>query len=189
MRTKIAGIAACFAMIAALCATPDPAPAANGVRGVSAAPKRPTAHPSSRRHIPSNRHIHSARSPSRTTYEHGRTASPGLRRTYWSGHSHVPVQRGTITGYVSNANGPVAAALVRLAKPGGRRIKNPHARHMTSTTSGGTFSMQMVKVGRYRVVASRAKMGRGHAQVRVLRAGVEHVNIKLGGAKKSKRKK
>jgi len=122
--------------------------------------------------------------------ERRKTAVAGTRRVYYPRHVYAYHMVGTISGVVTGANGGgVTGALVRLAKPGGRRIKNPHARHTTSTNGGGTFSMHMVRAGSYRVVASRSGAGKGHSPVSIHSGGIHRVDIKLGGAKPKKPKR
>src|SRR5436190_893202 len=81
---------------------------------------------------------------------------------------------------------PVAGASVRLARPGGHPIRNPRWRRTTVTNSAGAFTMRAVHKARYRVVASRSGLGRGHAQVSARSGGTHHVSIRLAAAAKSK---
>jgi hypothetical protein len=97
---------------------------------------------------------------------------------------------GNVSGVVRDAKGQyVGGASVRLAKAGGRRIRNPHLRHSTSSDSGGGYSMHAVKAGSYRVVASKKGAGKGHSGLAIRSGGVHRVDVNLGGGKTAKKKK
>jgi len=99
----------------------------------------------------------------------------------WDYVSWIALHRGlgTIRGFVHGPSGsPVAAVHVVLRKPGGRIFVHASRRHVTYTDASGNFVMFGVRVGRYRVVAVRAKM-RGHSQVAVHPGTMANVSVKI----------
>jgi hypothetical protein len=182
------------ALMVAICAAPMSTHGATPVKSpATPPPHRERTHPSSSRHLPENPHLRNhTETKKRTAKPVSRsiTARTANHRVRWPRHSASAAAGGTVTGLVVTSKGTAASgALVRLAKPGGRRIKNPHARHATVTGAAGTFSMHLVKMGRYRVVASRAGAGKGHSALAVRSTGVHRVDVKMGGVKVKKPKK
>ena len=105
---------------------------------------------------------------------------------------HVSVVRrfaGHVSGTVRDAKGSyVGGASVRLAKPKGRRIRNPHLRHSTVTDAGGGYTMHAVRAGSYRVVASKSGLGKGHSPLSIRSSGLHRVDVKLSGGKVKKKR-
>jgi hypothetical protein len=150
-------------------------------------------------HRPTNRHLRvpatvvvpkaaPARGPAVVKPSVGPTIRPNV--TVRRFHARV-VHRfaGNVSGVVQDARGQyVGGASVALAKAGGRRIRNAHLRHSTSTDSGGGYTMHGVRAGSYRVVASKKGAGKGHSGLAIGSGGVHRVDVHLGGGKTAKKK-
>jgi hypothetical protein len=75
---------------------------------------------------------------------------------------------GTIEGTIHNAEGQsLSGVRVALRNANGGVFRNPALRHVTFTGEGGTFIMTRVRIGSYRVRATKGK-------------AVSHVNVRVG---------
>jgi Carboxypeptidase regulatory-like domain len=102
-------------------------------------------------------------------------------RHRWDYESWMVIHRGlgTIRGVVHGREGaPMTSVHMVLRKPHGGTFVRVSRRHITYTDAGGNFFMSGVRVGKYRVLASRGKM-RGHVQVAVHPGSTANVSVKI----------
>jgi hypothetical protein len=139
---------------------------------------------------PTNRHLKLA-APKAKAVVRPATPAVGSTRTVIVRRRHANATHrfaGHVVGVVRNGRGGyVAGASVRLAKAGGRPIRNPRLRHSTRTDSAGTYSMRSVRSGSYRVVASKKGLGKGYSGLGIRSGGVHRVDVRLGGGKKKRK--
>jgi hypothetical protein len=129
-----------------------------------------------------NPHLHGAKpavTKSTKKDEHKKIAHHWVGR--WSFADWAVLHRGTgtITGEVHVSSGsPAAGARVALRTAKGGTLRNPAARHVTHTTSGGHFVMRHVRIGSYRVRGSKGKAA-GHAAIKVHGGQMTTAHVKI----------
>jgi hypothetical protein len=99
----------------------------------------------------------------------------------WDYHSWMVIHRGlgTIRGFVHAAEGEGLQGIrLALRHPGGRYFSRVSMRHITYSSAGGNFVMVGVRAGKYRIIASRAKL-HGHSQIAVHPGSVSNVGIRV----------
>jgi hypothetical protein len=172
----------CLAMVVAVSFCLAPA-AVKGAEGTKA--KIPTiTKVRSPKHVTVNRHLHVPHITSGLV----RKAKPSTS-THSKRH-HVRRPTASLSGTIRDAKGSAASGVsVKLAKANGKKIRNARARHTTTTSSGGTYTMRAVKAGRYRVVASKTGAGSGHKGVGIKAGKSHHADVKLSTGKPKKHRK
>jgi hypothetical protein len=114
-----------------------------------------------------NPHLHNAKAAVAKSTTNSKLAKHWQGR--WSFADWAVVHRGTgtVMGQVYSASGtPVAGAQVVLRKSNGGIFKSVASKHITHSSAGGTFIMRHVRIGSYRVRASKVKAN-GHVGIRL----------------------
>ncbi len=129
-------------------------------------------------HAPVNKHLHGVETQAVAgVHAHTRWVH------YWNSAAWFSLHRGTgvIQGVVRTGGGlPMPGMDVRLRHANGHGFRSAAAKHITSTGSGGLFTMTRVRAGRYRVHTAGAGRS-GNAQIVVHAGTVASVNVKVSG--------
>jgi hypothetical protein len=168
---RCAGVWVLLMVVLVSAATGAETPPSNAVPGVSRAASR------SRSSALANSHLHgataavakpAAKSTSKEDKDTGKSVRHKREARRWSFSEWATLHRGlgTIRGEVHSSGGsPMANIRVALRSPAGKVLK-VSARHVTRTGSGGAFVMRHVRIGSYRVRASKGKTA-GHVNLHV----------------------
>src|SRR4051794_18570824 len=187
----VLAIGACLPGTSSTVAAPAPAAPAHAPAPARApAQKSSVGKPKATVYTPRNHHLRTATTPTahKTLSLKAKTAkptSPGSSSTTSTRRvRHTPRTAASVSGTVYNMRGgPALGARVWLAKGNGPPIRSATARHGTRTDSSGSYSMRGVKSGRYRVVAQKRGVGRGHHGLMIRGSGsggaAHHANINL----------
>ena len=126
-----------------------------------------------------NPHLHGA-TPAVTTPTKSKQKSK-VRHNHWSFSDWAVLHRGlgTITGEVHSGSGsPMAGIRVMLRSAKGKALAKTSSKHITHTNGGGTFVMKNVRIGTYRVRATKGKTA-ARSMVHVHGGLMSTVSVKL----------